>query len=176
MNIIVIGIFVVVNIAVIIGLYFAFLRKLSPTLGYISLAAVFVLLAITDVISFEFVSKKFRKSMVEEVAPEQCTKEFVQKKLNQLSKPDTNIDKEMLSEQLLQCFDDRKQVILVRHSLETNHTTISGQPSKITLEKYLKSLSTLNLGDSIHIDLVENNSEGLIMYLELSEKQPFNKK
>jgi hypothetical protein len=176
MNIIVIGLFILLNLGIIIGLYFAFLRRLSPTLGYISLAALFAALAIADVVGFEIVSKKLKKSMIEEVTPDQCTKEYVQKIFNQLAKPETTLDKEMLGELLLQCFDDRKQLILVRHSLETANTAITGQPSKIPLEKYIKSLATLNLGDSIHIDLLENNSAGLIMYLEVSEKQPYNKK
>lgn len=172
MTILVILLFIVLNVVVILGLYFMFLRKLSPTSGYISLAIIISVLAITDVFAFDFVSKGIRKKMTDDITPDQCTKEYVQKMFNQLAKVDNLVDKEMLSEQLLQCFEDKKQVILVRHSITTSHTTISGQPSKIALDNYLKSLIVLNLGDSIAVDLVENNSAGLIMYLEISEKQP----
>jgi hypothetical protein len=171
MTILVIILFIVINIGIIVGLYFAFLRNLTPMQGYIALAILISLLVVMDVFTFDYVSKKIKKTMVEDISPEQCTKEYVQKKLNQLSKFESAEDKELLAEQLLQCFDDRKQIILIRHSVESPTTTIMGQPSKMALDKYLKSLVTLSLGDSIHIDLVENSSTGLIMYLELSEKQ-----
>jgi hypothetical protein len=171
MTILIVLLFIVVNIIVIVGIYFMFLRKLSPTSGYISLAIIIALLAVVDVFAFDYANKGIRKTMADDITPEQCTKEYVQKMFNQLAKVDNIVDKEILSEQLLQCFEDKKQVILVRHSITTSHTVISGQPSKIALDNYLKSLIVLNLGDSIAVDLVENNSTGLIMYLEISEKQ-----
>ncbi len=172
MTILIILSFVIINLIIVLGLYFMFLRKLSPISGYISLAILIALLAIIDVFAFDYANKGIRRTMADDITPEQCTKEYVQKMFNQLAKVDNIIDKEVLSEQLLQCFEDKKQVILVRHSITTSHTVISGQPSKITLDNYLKSLIALNLGDSIAVDLVENNSAGLIMYLEISEKQP----
>ncbi len=172
MTILIILLFIIINVIIVLGIYFMFLRRLSPTSGYISLAIIIAVLAIIDVFAFDFASKGIRKKMTDDITPDQCTKEYVQKMLNQLAKVDNVVDKEILSEQLLQCFEDRKQVILVRHSITTSHTVISGQPSKIALDNYLKSLIVLNLGDSIAVDLVENNSMGLIMYLEISEKQP----
>ncbi len=176
MTFLVIAIFIVLNIGIVSVAYFGFLRKLSPVPGYAALASLMALLAVGDVFLFDSVISLFKKTQMEELSPEQCTKEYVQKVFNQLSKPDEGIDKEMLAEQILQCFDDSKQTILVRQLAETSSAegqqiVISAQPQKIALNQYVKSLYKLSIGDSIHVDLVENNSAGLIMYIEVSEKQ-----
>lgn len=175
MTFLVIAIFVLLNIGLVSLAYFAFLRKLSPIPGYAALASLIAVLAVVDVFSYDSVSSLFRRSRIEEISPEQCTKEYVQKVFNQLSKPDETLDKEMLAEQILQCFDDTKQTILVRQIAESTSIgqpiVFSAQPLKVPLEKYIRGLHKLSIGDSIHVDLIENNSAGLIMYLEISEKQ-----
>ena len=170
MTILVIILFIIINIGFVLGLYFTFLRNLTPLQGYVSLAILISLLAIIDVFAFDTITKNLKKNIAEEIYPSQCTKEYVQKSLNRLSKFEISDDKNLIIAQLLQCFDGKNQIILVRHTMASSMTTITGKPSKIELNKYLQSLVTLNLGDSIEIDLIENNSAGLIMYLELSEK------
>lgn len=171
MTLLVIFIFIFINLAIIASIYFAFLRNLSATQGYFSLAVLIAVLAITDVFLFDYANQKIKLGNAEEIIPEQCTKLYVEQQMNQLSKIDDSLDKKKIAATLLQCFADTKQVILIKHSVETSHTVISGKPSKMALDQYLQSLIRLNLGDSIHVDLVENNSAGLIMYLEISEKQ-----
>ena len=51
MTILIILLFIVVNIVIILGIYFMFLRKLSPTSGYIRLAIIIAVLYFTNVIS-----------------------------------------------------------------------------------------------------------------------------
>ncbi len=166
--------FVVVNIAIILIAYHTFLKKLSPTQGYLSLATLIAVLAVSNVFVYESVLGKITKPMVE-IQGEQCGKEYVQIILNKLSHQDEKIDKKQLKEQLIACFDDEKQTILVRQIMESGGqgqvVSVASNPTKVVLSQYLEGLSLLSLNDSIHVDLIEHASTGKVMYLEISERQ-----
>lgn len=166
--------FVVVNIAIILIAYHAILKKLSPTQGYLSLATLIAVLAVSNVFVYDSVLARFTKPMVE-IQGEQCGKEYVQTILNKLSHQDNKTDKTQLKEQVIACFDDEKQTILVRQIMESGGQgqviTVTSNPTKIVLSQYLEGLTLLSLNDSIHVDLIEHASTGKVMYLEVSERQ-----
>jgi hypothetical protein len=166
--------FVVVNIAIILIAYHTFLKKLSPTQGYLSLALLIALLAVSNVFIYDSVLNKITKPTVE-IQGELCSKEYVQTILNKLSQQDIKLDKAQLKEQLIACFDDEKQTILVRQVMESGGQgqviSVTSNPTKIVLSQYIEGLSLLSLNDSIHVDLIEHASTGKVMYLEISERQ-----
>jgi hypothetical protein len=166
--------FVVVNIAIILIAYHAILKKLSPTQGYLSLATLIAVLAVSNVFVYDSVLSRFTRPMVA-IEGEQCGKEYVQAILNKLSHQDNKIDKAQLKEQLIACFDDEKQTILVRQVMESagqgQVISVTSNPNKVVLLQYLEGLSLLSLNDSIHVDLIEHASTGKVMYLEVSERQ-----